>query len=141
MNPLSLEDRLALHELAARYGDIIDDRDWQALDEIFTEDATFEVVGLVRMDGLAGIKRYMLEEGRHPLAHLITNVHVVTDADGVKLHSRGIFPISSQSGGPGHRVFHGSYYDRVVRTPVGWRVKERVFSSARLPAQVPGDSL
>jgi 3-phenylpropionate/cinnamic acid dioxygenase small subunit len=138
MKPLDLEDRLDLHELAARYGDIIDDRDWQALDRIFTEDAIFEVIDLVRMEGLAEIKRYMHEEGRHPLAHLITNIHVAQDADGVRLRSRGVFPISAAGGGPGHRVFHGSYYDRAVKTPAGWRIKERTFSSARLPGGSSG---
>ena len=138
MKPLDLEDRLDLHELAARYGDIIDDRDWQALDRIFTEDAIFEVVDLVRMEGLAEIKRYMHEEGRHPLAHLITNIHVAQDADGVRLRCRGVFPISAPGGGPGHRVFHGSYYDRVVKTSAGWRIKERTFSAARLPCGSPG---
>ena len=138
MKPLDLEDRLDLHELAARYGDNIDDRDWQALDRIFTEDAIFEVVDLVRMEGLAEIKRYMHEEGRHPLAHLITNIHVVQDADDIRLRSRGVFPISAPGGGPGHRVFHGSYYDRVVKTPAGWRIKERTFSAARLPWGSPG---
>ena len=138
MKPLALEDRLTLHELAARYGDNIDDRDWQALDRIFTEDAIFEVVDLVRMEGLAEIKRYMHEEGRHPLAHLITNIHVAQDADGVRLRCRGVFPISAPGGGPGHRVFHGSYYDRVVKTSAGWRIKERTFSAARLPCGSPG---
>ncbi|MCB1730233.1 MAG: nuclear transport factor 2 family protein [Halieaceae bacterium] len=138
MKPLDLEDRLDLHELAARYGDNIDDRDWQALDRIFTEDAIFEVVDLVRMEGLAEIKRYMHEEGRHPLAHLITNIHVAQDADGVRLRCRGVFPISAPGGGPGHRVFHGSYYDRVVKTSAGWRIKERTFSAARLPCGSPG---
>lgn len=92
MKPLDLEDRLDLHELAARYGDIIDDRDWQALDRVFTEDAVFEVIDLVCMEGLAEIKRYMHDEGRHPLAHLITNIHVVQDADDIRLRSRGVFP-------------------------------------------------
>ena len=138
MKPLDLEDRLDLHELAARYGDNIDDRDWQALDRIFTEDAIFEVIDLVRMEGLAEIKRYMHEEGRHPLAHLITNIHVAQDADGVRLRCRGVFPISAPGGGPGHRVFHGSYYDRVVKTSAGWRIKERTFSAARLPCGSPG---
>ena len=138
MKPLDLEDRLDLHELAARYGDIIDDRDWQALDRVFTEDAVFEVIDLVCMEGLAEIKRYMHEEGRHPLAHLITNIHVAQDADDIRLRSRGVFPISAPGGGPGHRVFHGSYYDRVVKTPAGWRIKERIFSAARLPGGSPG---
>ena len=104
----------------------------------FTEDAIFEVVDLVRMEGLAEIKRYMHEEGRHPLAHLITNIHVAQDADGVRLRCRGVFPISAPGGGPGHRVFHGSYYDRVVKTSAGWRIKERTFSAARLPCGSPG---
>lgn len=131
MTTLSLDDRLALHELAGRYGDVIDDRDWAALASVFTPDAVFEVVGLVTMDGLEGIERFMAEEGRHPLAHLITNIHVSEDADGVQLRSRGIFPIERRSDEPGHRVFYGSYYDRVVKTAAGWRIVHRVFSTHR----------
>jgi 3-phenylpropionate/cinnamic acid dioxygenase small subunit len=130
--PLSIEDRIELHELAGRYGDIIDDRDWPALDTVFTSDAVFEVVGLVTMTGLADIKRFMIEEGRHPLAHLITNIHVEENIEGPRLFSRGIFPISSGDGGTAHRVFHGSYYDDVVKTPAGWRVRNRVFSTERV---------
>lgn len=130
---LTLEDRLALHELTGRYGDIIDDKDWDSLGEIFTEDATFEVVDLVVMRGLVEIKRYMAQEGRHPLAHLITNVHVVEKAEGVELRSRGIFPITGKKKAPGHRVFYGSYYDKVIKTPAGWRIIDRVFSTLRRP--------
>ncbi len=133
--PLSTDDKIELHELAARYGDIIDDRNWQALDTIFTEDAVFEVVKLVTMNGLAEIKRYMDEEGRHPLAHLITNIYTQEDQHGVRLFSRGVFPISSESKNAGHRVFYGSYYDVVVRTAPGWRVSRRTFSAKRSPTQ------
>ena len=129
---LSIEDRIELHELAGRYGDIIDDRDWPALDSVFTPDAVFEVIGLTTMTGLDDIKRFMIEEGRHPLAHLITNVHIEESATGVKLLSRGIFPIRTKDGGTGHRVFYGSYYDDVVYTPDGWRVRNRVFSTERI---------
>ena len=128
---LSIEDKFELHELAGRYGDIIDDRNWSALETIFTEDAVFEVVALVTMKGLPEIKRYMAEEGRHPLAHLITNIHVEEESGSVRLLSRGIFPISSDIGGPGHKVFYGSYYDEVVKTSRGWRIAHRVFSTKR----------
>jgi 3-phenylpropionate/cinnamic acid dioxygenase small subunit len=134
MTMLKIEDRLELHELAGRYGDIIDDRNWEALDSIFTSDAVFEVVGLVVMNGLAEIQRFMREEGRHPLAHLITNVHVGTGPDGIRLYCRGIFPITSEQGEPGQRVFYGSYYDRVVKTDRGWRIANRLFSTQRLAA-------
>lgn len=129
---LSLEDKLELHELAGRYGDIIDDRDWSALDTVFTEAAVFEVKALVIMEGLPEIKRYMAEDGRHPLAHLITNIHVEEASDGVKLLSRGIFPIASDHNGAGHTVFYGSYYDKVMHTPMGWRIFHRIFSAKRL---------
>ncbi len=129
---LSLEDKIELHELAGRYGDIIDDRNWPALNTIFTEEAVFDVVALVTMTGLAEIKRYMEEEGRHPLAHLITNIHTSEDKDGVRLLSRGIFPISSEGGGAGHQVFYGSYYDHVVKTAKGWRISKRTFSAKRI---------
>ncbi len=135
--PLSIDDKIELHELAARYGDIVDDRDWQALDTIFTEDAVFEVVKLVTLNGRAEIKRYMDEDGRHPLAHLITNIHTQQSGDDIRLLSRGVFPISSavdstERGDAGHRVFYGSYYDEVVKTAVGWRVAKRIFSARRM---------
>jgi hypothetical protein len=38
--PLSLEDKIELLELPARYGDAMDDRNWPALEAIFTQDAT-----------------------------------------------------------------------------------------------------
>lgn len=128
---LSIEDKIELHELAARYGDVIDDRDWAALDTVFTDDAVFEVVDLVKMEGLAGIKDYMENEGRHPLAHLITNIHVRESEGQVNLLSRGIYPIISREERPGHRVLYGSYYDQVVKTPTGWRIRNRVFSLKR----------
>ena len=128
---VTLEDRLALHELTGRYGDAIDDRNWDALDDVFTSAAIYEVVGLVTMNGLADIKRYMEQEGRHPLAHLRTNVHIMETAGGVELRSRGIFPIAGKKSAPGHRVFYGSYYDQVVKTEQGWRVSHRVFSTLR----------
>lgn len=129
---LSIEDKLELHELAGRYGDIIDDRDWPSLEAIFTDDAIFKVVELVTMTGLPEIQRYMADEGRHPLAHLITNIHVVQCSGGIEMFSRGIFPISSNDDGVGHRVFYGSYYDKVVMTPAGWRISHRTFSAKRL---------
>ena len=133
--PLSTDDKIELHELAARYGDVIDDRDWQALDTIFSEDAVFEVIKLVTMNGLAEIKRYMAEQGRHPLAHLITNIHTQQDKHGVRLFSRGVFPVGAEETNAGHRVFYGSYYDVVVRTAAGWRVSRRTFSARRIPTQ------
>src|ERR1700709_1573106 len=71
-------DRLELHELPGRYGDAIDDRDWEALGRIFTEDATFDLTDLggPKLVGLAEIRRFMDEDATHPLTHLMTNIYV-----------------------------------------------------------------
>lgn len=139
---LTVEDRLALHELPGIYGDAVDDRNWQALDRVFSADAIFEVRGLVVMNGLNEIKRFMEEEGQHPLAHLMTNIHVAQDEHRVKLFSRCIAPISrGGEPGEGYPIHFGSYYDEVVKTPMGWRVRHRVFSAKRLyKRRAPVDS-
>ena len=43
---IELADRIELHELPGRYGDAIDDRNWDGLDAIFTADATFDLTDL-----------------------------------------------------------------------------------------------
>ena len=132
---LTLEDRLELHELVGRYGDAIDDRAWDRLDAIFTEDAVFEVRGLgITMRGLQGIKTFMDEAGdKHPQAHLMVNVYCLETGNGVELRSRGIFPEPNPSvTDHSSLLYHGSYYDRVVRTEHGWRIAHRVYSRQRL---------
>ena len=71
-------DRLELHELPGRYGDAIDDRAWDRLDDIFTTDAVFDLtdLGAPRCEGLAAIKQFMDQEAQHPRTHLMTNIYV-----------------------------------------------------------------
>ncbi len=134
---LSVADRLELHELPGRYGDAVDDRDWQALDDIFTDDAIFEVRGLVTMRGLDDIKRYMAEQGQHPLGHLMCNIHAGVDEGGVRLFFRIVAPVSrGGQPGNGYPIHFGSYYDWLVKTSQGWRVSRRLFSAKRLPGPV-----
>ena len=128
---MDLADRIELHELPGRYGDAIDDRDWDRLDEIFTEDAVFDLsdLGEPRLTGLAAIKRYMDQDAQHPRAHLMTNIYVDETADGTKLFFRIVALL------PERVVGTASYYDDVVKTPAGWRVKNRVITRRRRPTR------
>ena len=124
---IDLADRLELHELPGRYGDCIDDRAWDRLPSIFTEDAIFDLtdLGAPRLEGLAEITRFMDEEAAHPRTHMMTNIYVDDTDDGVKLYFRIVALI-----GQG-RTGTASYYDEVVKTPDGWRVKHRVTTLRR----------
>lgn len=120
-SPLDVADRLAIHELAARYGHVIDDRDWDGLATVFTDDALFVMTGFApdeeRYEGLPAIRRMLETSTTHPVAHHVTNV-VVDDGDPVRLRFKMIGP------GPGGRVGSADYRDVVVRGPDGWRIAE-----------------
>ena len=130
---MDLADRIELHELPGRYGDAIDDRAWPRLAQIFTEDATFDLrdLGGPKLEGLAEIQRYMDTEAQHPQTHLMTNIYVDEvpgGGDTAKLAFRIVALRKGQS------VGSASYYDDVVKTPAGWRVKNRVITLRRRPS-------
>ena len=122
-------DRLELHELPGRYGDAIDDRDWARLGAIFTDDAVFDLTDLGEpcLTGLAEIKRYMDEDAKHPRTHLMTNIYVDEVPGGARLSFRIVALL------PERVVGTASYYDDVVKTPAGWRVRHRVITLRRRP--------
>ena len=127
MRRMDAADRLELHELPGRYGDAIDDRDWPRLARIFTEDATFDLTDLggPRLAGLAEIQRYMDTEAAHPRTHLMTNIYADETDAGVKLFFRIVALL------PDRKVGTASYFDDVVKTPAGWRVKDRIITLRR----------
>ena len=124
---MDLADRLELHELPGRYGDAIDDRDWEGLNRIFTDDATFDLtdLGVPMLTGLPAIKRFMDVDAEHPLTHMMTNIYVDQLPDRVTMNFR---IVALRKGG---LVGTASYYDVVVKTPDGWRVKDRVTTRRR----------
>jgi len=121
---MDLGDRLALHEMPGRYGDLIDDRDWDGLDQIFLDDATFEIPGQV-LEGLEGIRSFM-RQSNHPRTHAMTNVYAdeTPGEPGRAIVSFRIVGMRRDG-----RIMSGRYRDAVVKTADGWRVASRVFTS------------
>lgn len=118
--PLSLEDRLDIHDLIALYGHLIDGRQFARLDEIFTADAVFDLGGFdgTRFEGLAAIVQMMNDSEQHPLGHHATNV-LVQAGEPVTVLSKGI------GVGNGGRVGSVVYRDTLQKTEAGWRISER----------------
>ena len=124
---MDVSDRIELHELPGRYGDTIDDRNWDGLGRIFTEDATFDLtdLGVPMLTGLAAIRQFMDVDAEHPLTHMMTNVYVDEQPGLVTMNFR---IVALRKGG---LVSTASYYDVVVKTAQGWRVHERVTTRRR----------
>lgn len=132
--PIGPDDRLLIHELLAHYGHLVDDRRWEALHLVFTDDVHYDAsdFGLPVTDSIAALVAVWERPGTpHPLAHHATNVVVTEDPDGtVRVLSKGI------GVGPGGRVGSVVYRDVVVRAPAGWRLRSRRVELRR-PATAP----
>ena len=118
---IDLADRLELHELPGRYGDAIDDRNWDRLRQIFTEDAIFDLtgVGSRRLEGIDDIVDFMNMDAEHPKTHMMTNIYVDVVEEKVTMNFRIVALLGKGLVGT------ASYYDQVVRTDDGWRVNHR----------------
>ncbi len=131
MNELTALDRLDLHELAARYGNSIDERDWDRFATVFTEDCRYELANFGRLDtvieGCGALCAYMAASTTHPIAHHVTNVEVSV-ADGTVMMRSKI--LGTLSGG-----YSGSadYRDVVVKNSAAWQIADRVVTLRRPP--------
>jgi hypothetical protein len=122
-------DILAIQQLLALYGHIIDEREWSRVDELFTATSVYDMsqFGLIVVHGAAAIRElWSSPDAMHPLAHHATNIVVSEDADGtVRVISKGL-----GLGGNG-RIGSVVYRDVVERTPSGWRFGSRTAQRRR----------
>lgn len=125
-----ISDRLEIQDLFARYSFAIDDRDWDALDKVFTPDAQIDYSETGGAKGsFAKIKAWLpgaLE--RFPrFQHMVATTKL--DIAGDEARSRTILfnPMVHRADDGTEQVFFiGLWYrDRLVRTPEGWRIAER----------------
>ena len=131
MEDFTIDDRLALHELAARYGNTLDDRDWDRFEPVFTADCRYELRGFGRSDvvlnGSAVVRSYMEASARHPVAHHVTNVEIDATGTPVRMLSKIVGTLPDGNAGS------ADYHDTVVRSAVGWQIADRLVTLRRAP--------
>ncbi|TCJ37510.1 nuclear transport factor 2 family protein [Parafrankia sp. BMG5.11] len=126
-----MSDRLEIQDLLAHYSFAIDDRDWDALDGIFTPDARIDYTAAGGIAGsLADIKRWLpVALERFPtFQHMVATTQLRLDGD--RASSRTILfnpMVHEDATGTRSTFFIGLWYrDSFVRTVGGWRIAERV---------------
>jgi ketosteroid isomerase-like protein len=132
--PLSIEelsDRIEIEQLMARYCHALDNRDWETLRQVFTEDAIHD-------DSVAGGFRGGVEEKIRFLKRALDKVQIIQHNVStilLDLHSDMAYarsacqcPVVVDTGNGRTQVFFQGlwYHDTLVRTPDGWRFAERV---------------
>lgn len=133
MHTLTPVDRLEIHELMARYGNIIDEREFSRAWEVFTPDARYDLADLGDgvVVGIDDIVAMWTASTTHPLAHHVSNVELTPNTDGtVSVYSKVV--------GVGYkgRVGSATYRDVVRKTADGWRIAERIVVLRR-PESIP----
>jgi len=124
-------DTLEIQEVVVRYGFLIDDRDWSAFDQVFTDDAVVDY-RLQVGDALTGVGPIVgrdevvrqIRDLQHPYQHMLVS-QVIDDvsADEVVVRSKALLPL------PGGGIADILYRDVVVRTEQGWRIKHKSIKS------------
>lgn len=129
-------DRLEIDDLLTRYATAIDTHEWDLLDTVFTPDAHIDYTSSGGTSGtFPDVKAWLAQilpafVGHQ---HFVTNVTVTFDETRSTATSRAYFynPMGVRQGESTPMFYVGGYYrDRLVRTPEGWRISERVEEQA-----------
>lgn len=126
---LSAQDRIDINDLINLHGHLTDAGDLDRMDELFTQDVTYDVAdfGLGSLHGLAAIREAALALGdNNPVGHHVTNI-VITGIDdhSARVRSKGIGIMAD--GTTGSAV----YDDVVTRLTDGWRISHRKVTARR----------
>ncbi len=117
---LDATDREAITTLLLEYCYIVDSARWDDLGQVFSADVRF-VNDHVTLEirGLDEVKDWY-RSGRHPAAHLVTNVIVeIVDADHARARSKYVTVQHAGTAGT------GEYRDELRRGVNGWQITSR----------------
>jgi SnoaL-like domain len=121
-----VEDELAIGQLRARYCHLLDDRDWPAFVDLFTEDGIFQ--GLKAVQGREALLQFFgtdFPKTTEAFWHFCTNATVEIDGD--RATGRITLEYLSRIGGVSYAAA-GHYDDVMVRVDSRWRFRSRVIT-------------
>lgn len=128
---LNSEDRVAIYELIALHGHLMDAGDFERLDELFTDDFVYDVeaLGFGSLEGADALIEASKKLGdANPLGHHVTNTLVIDEeGNSATVRSKGIGIMADGTSGT------VVYEDLVRRTRSGWRITRRTVVPRQRP--------
>ena len=143
--PLStqeISDRFEINDLMIRYTRAIDTKDYSLLDTCFTPDAHVDYTSSGGTAGKYPEVRAWLEKALTPftsMMHFVGNTTVEIDGDKASSRTYVINPMGFPKQDGGLHVFTvcAHYVDKLVRTPEGWRIAERIEETVLMDGSLP----
>jgi ketosteroid isomerase-like protein len=135
LNMTSVEIMLAIQQLHARYGQLVDDRRFADLGELFCQDAVWEA-DPIRFEGRAAIVAGFEQiEPPEPgmVKHLTFSPVIEGDGDEVRAWADAIALTVGKPGEASTVVAVGRYHDVLRKEGDRWRFAHRVFVYSQQP--------
>ncbi len=131
----AIADRLEIDDLLTRYATAVDTKDWELYATCFTPDAAIDYTSSGGIKGaLPEVKAWLAQiMPTFPMTqHLVVNRVISITGDTANCRSCLFNPMGLPDEANGLTLFfEGGYYrDKLVRTPDGWRICERIEESA-----------
>jgi 3-phenylpropionate/cinnamic acid dioxygenase small subunit len=130
-----IADRIEIDDLLTRYATALDTQDWDLYTSCFTPDASIDYSSSGGIKGkLPEVKAWLAQiMPTFPMTqHVVANRVIVVRGDTATSRSYLFNPMGLPDDANGLLLFfEGGYYsDKLVRTPDGWRIRERIEESA-----------
>ena len=137
-----ISDRIEIQDLMVRYARAIDTQDFGLLDTCFTPDAHVDYVSSGGTKGTYPEVRAWLEKALAPfpaMMHMVANNQVELNGDQASSRTYVINPMGFPNPDGGLHVFTvaAHYVDKLVRTPDGWRIAERIEETVLMDGTLP----
>lgn len=121
-----MSDRFEIQDLIVGYCYAVDDRDWDALDAMFTADAVIDYSEMVGVKGgLPEIKAFLADSLSSVKAfqHAVSTTQYRIDGDTARTRTAVYNPmVIEEDGAERVMVFGLWYHHEYVRTADGWRI-------------------
>lgn len=156
MNNAELQDRKEIEEVLYRYAWMVDQRQWDLMESVFSSNGTIDYTST---GGIKGPYRETLQWLERALApwpinlHSITNISIEFANTGANLganasanisataQARCLFmaPMGRMQADGGQEVIlnAGYYFDTLIKTDAGWRIEQRICKQTVMMGQLP----
>ncbi len=137
MGELPLQDERDITDVVMRYADAMDRRDWAHFRTCFSDDFTADYGAFTTPNG-DHFTQFMhdIYADMGQALHRLTNIAITGDGDKVAVRSY-INGVSMAKDGTLSLETEGYFDDTVVRTPDGWKIQRRLFTSVSMRGPHP----
>jgi uncharacterized protein (TIGR02246 family) len=127
---MSIEDRLAIHDLFVRYATALDGGDVETVVDCFTADAALESPVIGRIAGRDAIRAFAgrfaaQRKAGTQFRHLVTNIAAAIEPGGARAAATAYLLVLITRDGKSRRLPPGRYECEAVKEGGAWRFRRR----------------